>query len=161
MAHAEPLTDEQLAAFAAAWNAGEIVRHLGFQLGFREQRTVVTLSPVRPHHRGGLGSDAINGGVLASMFDFAVGCTSMLAPPLRRSATVQLSIAFERAVRGDHARCEAWIERATGGLVFVSSHLLDASGAVCARCQGIVSLGPAQSIEQWMRALGPDDPPPT
>ena len=130
------------------------MRHLGFSIGYeRAERVVVTLSPVRPEHRGGLGTDAVNGGVLASMFDFASGCTSVLAPPLRRSATVQLAITFERAVRGDAARCEAWIERAARSMLFVSSHLLDGQGTVCGRCNGIVSLGPELSVDDWTRAL--------
>ena len=160
MASPEPLTADQLTTLAQAWNASAIVAHLGFSIAYEEaSRVVVTLSPVRPEHRGGLGTDAINGGVLAGMFDFAVGCTSALAPPLRRSATISLSITFERGVRGDSARCEAWVERAARTLVFVSSRILDGEGTVCARCNGIVSLGPELSLEDWTGALASGDRP--
>ena len=152
--NAEPLTQTQLDAFAASWNEGAVVRHHGFRISYpRGERAVVTLDEVKEHHRGGLGTDAVNGGILAAMFDFAIGCTSVLAPPLRRSATIQISMAFERAVRGNTVRCEARIERTTGTLLFVTAEAIDAQDVVCSRATGIVSLGKPIDLAAWTRTL--------
>jgi acyl-coenzyme A thioesterase PaaI-like protein len=151
---AAPLTQAQLDAFAASWNEGAVVRHHGFLISYpRGERAVITLAEVQEHHRGGLGADAVNGGILASMFDFAIGCTSVLAPPLRRSATIQISMSFERAVRGDSVRCEARIERTTGTLLFVTAEAIDAKEVVCSRATGIVSLGKPIDLDGWTRTL--------
>lgn len=150
------LTPAELASFAAVWNETAVLRWLGFRLIFPEgRRVVVELSDVKPGHRGGKGSNAINGGVLAAMYDFAIGCCSVVSPPLRRSATTQLSMSFERAVRGDLARCEAAVDRATKNLLFVSARITDEQGNVCSRATGLVSLLEGVSYEDWMFALGP------
>ena len=151
-----PYSEEELGSFCAVWNETAVIRWLGFRLAFSGgSKAIVELSDVKPGHRGGKGSDAINGGALAAMYDFAVGCCSMIAPPLRRSATTQLSMNFERAVRGNLARCEAVIERETKHLLFVSARITDAEGNVCSRATGIVSLGVETTYDQWIEALGP------
>ena len=77
-----------------------MLRHQGMRVAFQPDRVVVELPEVRPEHLGGLGTSAVNGMVLAGLFDLAVGSTVVLVDPRRRSATVQLSMSFERAVFG-------------------------------------------------------------
>ncbi len=150
------LSSAELASFAAVWNETAVLRWLGFRLAFPgDKRVIVLLSDVKPGHRGGKGTDAINGGVLAAMFDFAIGCCSVVSPPLRRSATTQLSMSFERAVRGDLAQCEAEVDRATKNLLFVSARIKDERGNICSRATGIVSLLEEVRLEDWVTALGP------
>ncbi len=157
---ATPLSQAELDRFASYWNKGRILRHFGFELSLPgAERAVVELHHVRAEHRGGMGSDAINGGVLAAMIDLAVGCSALLAPPLRRSATVELNMQFQRGVRGPGARCEAVIDRATQSLLFVSGLIMDRAGVVCARCSGLVSLGKPITLDAWMAALA-DAPDP-
>ena len=91
-------------------------------------------------HRGGLGTSAVNGLVLAGMFDLALGSTVVLVHPHRRSATIQLSMSFERAVFGNSARCEAVIDRLGQRTLFASARILDEQGVVCARCQAVVAV---------------------
>jgi acyl-coenzyme A thioesterase PaaI-like protein len=78
--------------------------------------------------------------VLAGLFDLAVGSTVMLVDPRRRSATMQLSMNFERAVFGRSVRCEAWIDRQGQRTLFASARILDDQGQVCARCQAVVAV---------------------
>ncbi len=133
-------TAEELSALAEIWNRSEVLRHHGMRVTFEPSRVVVDLPEVRAEHRGGLGTAAVNGMVLAGLFDLAVGSTVVLLDPRRRSATVQLSMSFERAVFGSSARCEAWIDRAGQRTVFASARILDSTGQVCARCQAVVAV---------------------
>ncbi|WP_164007281.1 PaaI family thioesterase [Pyxidicoccus trucidator] len=128
--------------YAALFNQSINLRHFGAHLAFPEGRkTVITLPELRPEHRGGLGSAAaVNGGILAAMFDLAIGCCGALADPSRRCATVQLSMSFERAVTGENMRVEAEVDTKTVSLLFVSARALDGQGRVCARAQGVVKL---------------------
>ncbi len=133
-------TADELTALAALWNRSEVLRHHGMVVAFEPDRVVVELPEIRPEHLGGLGTSAVNGMVLAGLFDLAVGSTVVLVDPRRRSATMQLSMSFERAVFGRSARCEAWIDRAGQRTIFASARILDDRGQVCARCQAVVAV---------------------
>jgi len=148
------MTQQELDSFAAAWNRSEVLRYLGIELSFPDAALcLVRLPVVRAEQRGGKGSDAINGGVLAALFDFAIGGTAMLAPPLRRNATAQLNLNYQRAVRGSSARCVARIDRTTKHLLFSSAELFDEHDQVCAKATGLVSLGEPISLEAWSNAI--------
>lgn len=133
-------TADELTALAARWNTSEVLRHNGMRIAFHPDQVVVEIPEVRPEHLGGLGTAAVNGMVLAGLFDLAVGSTVVLMDPHRRSATVQLSMSFERAVFGKTARCEAWIDRAGQRTLFASARIFDEQGRVCARCQAVVAV---------------------
>ncbi len=133
-------TAAELDAVADLWNRSEVLRHQGMRVHFEPDRVVVELPEVRPEHLGGLGTSAVNGLVLAGLFDLALGSTVVLVDPRRRSATMQLSMSFERAVFGRTARCEAWIDRAGQRTLFSSARILDEQGQVCARCQAVVAV---------------------
>ena len=53
------------------------------RVSFEPDRVVVELPEVRAEHRGGLGTAAVNGLVLAGLFDLAVGSTVVLLDPRR------------------------------------------------------------------------------
>jgi len=134
-------TPEQLAHYAREFSASVPLKSFGCRLHFpTSDRVVVEIDPLEPQHRGGLGTDAVNGGVLAAMFDLAIGTTPALLDTTRRNATMQLSMTFERPLRGSKLRTEAWIESAGTSTLFASARTLDEHGQVVARCQGVVKL---------------------
>ena len=89
---------------------------------------------------GGLGADAVNGGVLAAIFDLVIGSTPALIDPTRRTATMQLSMSFMKPVRGKRFHAEAWVDSAGGSTLFSSAVIKDEHGGICARCQGVVKM---------------------
>lgn len=134
-------TLDQLARYSEAFNQSATLAHFGMKVGFPDLQTVeVVLDPVRPEQRGGLGSDAVNGGVLAAMFDLVIGCAPALVDPTRRSATVQLSINFMSAVRGERITARSRVTRAGKKLIFASASILDATGQECATATGLSRL---------------------
>lgn len=134
-------TLEQLARYSEAFNQSATLAHFGMKVSFPNPDLVeVALDPVRPEQRGGLGSDAVNGGVLAAMFDLVIGCTPALVDPTRRSATVQLSINFMNAVRGERIVARAHVTRAGKQLVFAAASIFDARGQECASATGLSRL---------------------
>src|SRR5699024_6548403 len=94
---------------------------------------------------------AINGGVLAALFDLSIGVCGALVDPGRRSATIQLSMNFERPVTGDRIHAEAKIDRAGGTNIFASAVIFDESGQPCARAQGVVRI----SRSGWQNGASP------
>lgn len=134
-------TLEQLAHYAAAFNQSETLKHFGVKVGFPDTETVeVVLASVQPSQRGGLGSDAVNGGVLAAIFDLVIGCAAALVDPTRRSATVQLSIHFMNPVRGDAVKARAKVTKGGNTLVFASASIFDSTGTECAAATGMSRL---------------------
>jgi|SRR5690554_381518 len=143
---------KRLAAYADGFNQSATLGLFGVRIEFPDtQRVRAIIDEVRPGHRGGLGSDAINGGILAALFDLTIGVCGALVDPARRSATIQLSMNFERPVTGDRITAEAHIDRAGGTNLFASAVIFDAAGEVCARGQGVVRL----SRSGWANAGSP------
>lgn len=139
-ASARPTLD-QLARYADEFNKSQMLQHFGVRMHFpNTERVHFIIDPIRPEQRGGLGSDAVNGGILAAMFDLAIGCTPALIDPTRRNATTQLSIFFERPLRGPVLRAESWINSGGKLLLFSSAEIKDGEGRVCARATGMVRL---------------------
>ncbi|MBI3181832.1 MAG: PaaI family thioesterase [Myxococcales bacterium] len=144
-------TPDQLRRYAEHFNRSASLKFMGVKLSFPTSEQVQVDLEIRPEHRGGMGTEAVNGGVLAAMFDLAIGCTPALVEPTRRSATIQLSMSFLKPVRGDRLRAIARIDRAGAGVLFSSATLFDAHGEVCARCQGVMHL----SRLRWASGVSP------
>jgi uncharacterized protein (TIGR00369 family) len=134
-------TLESLQALADVWNDSPPMRHLGARLEFdRLDRVRAVIDPVMPYHRGGMGTDAVNGPVLAGLFDLAIGTVGWLTRPASRSATVTLAMTFLRPTRGDRVVVEARLLRAGTNLTFAAAEVFDGRGEVTARCDGTVAV---------------------
>lgn len=144
-------TKEQLDTYAREFSKSATLRYFGVTLSFPNAERIRATFPVKSEHRGGLGSEAVNGGVLAAIFDLVIGSCSALVDPTRRSATVHLSMNFEQPVHGDIVTAEGWVDRAGGSTLFASAHILDGAGRVCARAQGVVRM----SRMKWENGSSP------
>lgn len=117
------------------------MRQLGARLDFdRLDRVRAVLDPVMPFHRGGMGTEAINGAVLAGLFDLAIGTVGWLSRPQTRSGTVSLSMIFLRPTRGDRVSVEGRLLRAGRNLTFATAEIFDGRGEMTARCDGTVAV---------------------
>jgi uncharacterized protein (TIGR00369 family) len=136
------LSVDELRRVLAPLNDQPIMARLGCRIEVVDPRRVrVVIDPVEPFHRGGLQSSALNGGTLAAMFDLALGAPGLLqAHPDRRTATVQLSMSFMRAVRGSVLYTDGWINRVGNGILFTEGEASDEEGTVCATALGVVRL---------------------
>lgn len=131
-----------LQKYADSFNKSPILELFGVHLEFPDLVTArATIDAPQPGHKGGRGeSAAFNGGVLAALYDLVVGCAAATVAPRRQSATIQLSMNFERAVEGDTVIAEASVDRAGNTLVFVSARILDGDRQVCSHGQGVVRM---------------------
>lgn len=136
------ITRAGLDRYAQLCNAHPSLQSLGVQITFPELTLLhLTMATVSPSMRGGLGDAAVvNGGVLSALCDVLIGCSTGMVDTQSRSATVQLNIRFERALRGASIHGVARVERATQRLIFASAEISDEQGNVCVRCQGIATL---------------------
>ena len=134
-------TLEALHALAETWNASPPMQRLGARLEFnRVDRVRAVIDPVMPYHRGGMGTGAVNGPVLAGLFDLVIGTVGWLTRPDTRSATVSLAMTFFRPTRGDRVVVEARLLRGGTNLTFAAAEVFDGEGTVTARCDGTVAV---------------------
>ena len=152
-------TLESLCALSEMWNASPAMKHFGARLDFeRVDRVRAVIDPVLDIHRGGLGTEAVNGVVLAGLFDLAIGTVGWLVRPDARSATVNLAMSFFRPTRGERVVAEARLIRSGINLIFAASEIFDGEGKVTARCDGTcaIALGKSdsQEISERMRGGG-------
>lgn len=133
---------EQLRSEFAFFNELGFIRHFGVRCEILDAyRVRAIIDPVTDLHRGGIQGAAVNGGILASMFDLALGLPGLYrAHPGGRTATIQLSMSFMRPAMGNVLDTQAWIERATSGLLFTAAEARDAEGLLCATASGVVRL---------------------
>ena len=135
------LSPSEIEAFEVEWNKHPGMRHMGARLDLSTPGLVRTVvDPILPEHRGGLGTDAVNGAVIAGVFDLVIGLTGYLQTAGRRAGVAQLNIQFLRPVLGDRFEVIGRPVRAGKTLVFAAAELLDERGVACARCDGIVAV---------------------
>ena len=138
---ADWLTPAERADFEQRWNGHPGMRHMGARVDLStpgEVRCVV--DPIRPEHRGGLGTEAVNGAVIAGLFDLVIGLAGYVHTRGRRAGVAQISVQFLRPVLGDKFVTVAHTTRVGTNLVFSAAELRDERGVVCARCDGIVAV---------------------
>ncbi len=137
----EWLSESEQAEFERLWNDHPGMRHMGARVDFSTPGTVrCVVDPIRPEHRGGLGTEAVNGAVIAGVFDLVIGLSGYVHTRGRRAGVAQLSIQFLRPVLGEKFEAIAQAVRAGMNLVFSTAELHDERGVICARCDGIVAV---------------------
>lgn len=122
-----------------SFNTHAGMQTIGCRLDLADPRVVrVHLPRIEPHHLGGIGSDAVNGAVLAGFFDIALGVAGVLQFPGQRAGTVDLSIKFMRPTLGDSVTAYAVALKRAESIAFVESELYS-DGRLCAIANGMVS----------------------
>lgn len=148
-------TADELAHFGREFNKSPALTAFGLRVELEPDKVIAHLDEVQPWHQGGLGEEAaINGGVLAAVFDLVLGCTPALIDPTRRCATVQLSMSFERPTVGRRLRAEAWIDTGGESTVFSSARILREDGVVTANARGVIRFSKAKWRSGGSPAVG-------
>ncbi|MFQ5549999.1 MAG: PaaI family thioesterase [Gemmatimonadales bacterium] len=135
------LTPEQKREVLDLWNNHPGMRHLGATVQITDTGDILaTIDPIQDFHRGGLGTDAVNGAVIAGVFDMVIGLTGFLHVVGRRAGVAQLNVHFLRPVHGSRLEVLGRPKRLGRTLVFVESELRDGQGQLCATCDGILAV---------------------
>ena len=123
------------------WNVLPAMRYLGARVDLSDPALVrLVVDPVQPHHRGGLGTEAVNGVVMAGLFDLAIGLVAHFTALQQRVGTVQLNVQYMRPVHGSRFDVRGRLVRRGRTLVFATADLVDQEGTVCAKCDGMSAI---------------------
>jgi uncharacterized protein (TIGR00369 family) len=102
---------------------------------------------VQPHHRGGGGTDAVNGGIGAYMFDGLMGVAvrSTWDASIVGQVTVSLTVDYLRPlIASRQVVGQAWVDRRGRTTVFAHAELYTDAHDVAMRAHGIYRLFPAR-----------------
>lgn len=124
---------------AGEWNAKGFMRWAGIRLVHAaEGRSRVELTVVE-EHRGGVGTSAINGALLAYLHDVAQGLAirSCFRSDIASLATINLNIEYQRALFVERVvRAEGCAVRVGRGIAFAESEVRDDHAELCSRAIG-------------------------
>ncbi len=136
--------------FRDSWADNLFIRSQGLEVEERAVgHVILRLNHPRPEQRGAGGSPlAINGGLMAYMFDGALGYAIVSAQLPRaqaegvdlaeyRQVTMNLDVSFLEAALGNRFEAHGRVVRAGRGVTFAEGELLDENGRVCATAKGI------------------------
>lgn len=141
-ARAQPIALDAAArqSWAEQFNRLPSVVHFGLAVDLSDALLVrVTLPTIADHHGGGLRSRAVNGAVLAGLFDCALGLAGTLQFDSRRAGTCELSMKFMRAVLDAPLEVFGACVKRSDNLAFAES-VLFSNGRLCAMATGIVAV---------------------
>ncbi len=144
-----PMDDATVALFEKRFNDIPAMRHMGARLDLSTPpRVCVHLVEVQAHHRGGMGTEAVNGAVLSGLADCALGVAGVLQFHAERAGTVEMSIKFLRATLGQSVTAHAVALKRSDSVVFAEAELYS-GGRLCALASGMVSRPASQSGERF------------
>jgi len=136
-----PLSEEQRKKMQEEWNSNFILQHMNVKVNFSNPEYIEAyIYPIQPFHRGGMGTDAVNGAVISALFDLAIGLVGVVNADFHRSGTVQLNINFLKPIKGNKISVISRLVKQGKSLVFAYAEALDENNEVCATCNGISSI---------------------
>ncbi|MDP3293911.1 MAG: PaaI family thioesterase [Nevskia sp.] len=136
--------------FKDSWSDNLFIQAQGLEVEeIAVGHVVLHLRSPRPDQRGAGGSPlAINGGLMAYMFDGALGWAIVSAQIPRaeaaganladyRQVTMNLDVTFLEAALGNRFEAHGRVIRVGRGTAFAEGEVLDENGRVCATAKGI------------------------
>ncbi len=139
-----PLDAAARAQFAARMNGLASMRMMGARLDLEDPQVVrIGLAEVGEQHLGGLGTRAINGAVIAGLFDLALGVAGTVQFGGQRAGTVELSIKLMRPAFEAPIEVLSVALKRSPHLAFTEAELY-AEGRLCAVASGIVAVASSQ-----------------
>lgn len=148
------MSPEEALKMQNLWNTNAILTAVGARIELTDPDVLrIFIDEIKPHHRGGLGSDAINGGVISGLFDMAIGLVGIVNSNKHRTGTVQLNIHFLKPLRGNRLILEARRIKAGKSLVFARAEAFNEQHELCATCEGMCSVDFSHPIVENFMAI--------
>jgi uncharacterized protein (TIGR00369 family) len=137
------------------WNSKAFMQWPGLRVRDAAEGRATLELQVLDHHRGGGGTLAVNGAILAYMHDVVQGVAigTLLASDVRRMATLNLSIEYPKLLLcGPTARVQARVLRLGRTVAFCESEFRDDGGELCSRCSGTYQVKRSRAAEPYGEA---------
>lgn len=105
-----------------------------------ENLLLVRIPKVQTIHQGGVGANAVNGGVISYLFDLALGMTSYLVKDNQfvSSVTSRINIHFKKPLFAESVYAFAKIKEVKKNLIYSNSWIESETGVICSIADGIL-----------------------
>jgi len=135
----EKLTYQNVMNF---FNQSPQLQFAGIQVqSLQANEVLLTIPKVEVIHQGGLGSHAINGGVIAMLCDLTIGLLGVDLWKNGFTATQSLSIDYLRPLLASQVFSQGKIEKVVGNKIIALIEISNEQGDVCACAQGVLATG--------------------
>ena len=99
------------------------------------------IDELRDIHSGGIGTEAVNGGIIALIADLALGLLGLKHFKEGMTATAQLTVHYLKPFRTKSIIAEAHTQKVVGNRIFGTVELSNEKGEVCAIAYGALAKG--------------------
>ncbi|CAN5384445.1 hypothetical protein BH10BAC3_BH10BAC3_09790 [soil metagenome] len=124
------------------FNRSVQLQHLGARIDMSEPTMPrAYIDELKDIHGGGIGSEAVNGGVIASLADLSLGLLGLLHFKEGMTATAQLTVHYLKPFRTKSISAEAHTQQVVGNRIFGTVELKNEKGEVCAIAYGALAKG--------------------
>ncbi len=124
------------------FNRSPQLKHVSARVDLsRPENPEAIIDEVTDIHKGGIGSDAANGGVIAALADLALGLLGLMHYKDGMTATAQLTVHYLKPFRTKSIRAKAIPQQVVGNRIFGTVELYNDKDEVCAIAYGALAKG--------------------
>jgi uncharacterized protein (TIGR00369 family) len=124
------------------YNRSIQLKHMGARVMLDNPAApVAIIDPVSDIHVGGIGSEAIHGGVIAGLADLALGLLGLHHYREGMTATAQITVHYLKPFRTKAIIATAHTQQVVGNRIFGTVELTNDKGDICAIAYGALAKG--------------------
>jgi len=124
------------------FNRSPQLKYIGAKINLTNPANPIAyIDELNEMHAGGIGSDAVNGGVIAGLADLALGLLGLMHYKDGMTATAQLTVHYLKPFRTKSISATAITQQVVGNRIFGTVELRNDKGEVCAIAYGALAKG--------------------
>jgi uncharacterized protein (TIGR00369 family) len=124
------------------FNASVQLKHSGIRVDLTDiSKPLVIIDPVGEHHKGGIGTEAVNGAVIAMLADLAIGLLGLAHYSEGMTGTSNLSITYVKPLHAKKVIVRAEETEVINKRIFGIIRVMNEKGEVCAYATGALAKG--------------------
>ncbi len=124
------------------FNSSIQLKHSGLRVDLSDiSHPLVIIEDVQEYHKGGVGTDAVNGAIIAMLVDLAIGLLGLSHYEDGMTATSNLSITYVKPLLAKKVVARAEATEVIGKRIFGIVRVLNEKEEVCAYATGALAKG--------------------
>jgi uncharacterized protein (TIGR00369 family) len=124
------------------FNKSGQLKHMGARVDLSQPECpVAMIDEISDIHKGGFGSDAVHGGIIAALADLALGLLGLLHYKDGMTATAQITVHYLKPFRSKSITAKAITQKVVGNRIFGTVELFNDKDEVCAIAYGALAKG--------------------
>jgi uncharacterized protein (TIGR00369 family) len=134
--------DKNWSEIESFFNSSIQLQHSGIRVDLTNiSKPLVIIDQVQEHHKGGIGTDAVNGAVIAMLADLAIGLLGLTHYAEGMTGTSNLSINYVRPLHAKKVIVSAEQTEVVNKRIFGIVRVMNEREEVCAYATGALAKG--------------------